>query len=156
MPKTGKLKTLFILESLVSFLQAMTFLFMPFASHASGQSYKMVVGVFFWLLLLFQIIFFFWMRNEKNVYLFFHRDLENKLTKRPGILNFFQNKYATVADILFFISVFSFILTNIVWRFKVDTWNENLLFFFIFLTAFSFDMHCLLNGKTFQIFNIHS
>ncbi len=67
--------------------------------------------------------------------------------KRVGLIHFFQNTEAFIADIVMFVSVIGFILVKIL--------TDNLIVTFIFLGAFvfAFGMHCMLNGTNYVYIN---
>ena len=60
--------------------------------------------------------------------------------KKIGLINFFQNNYATVADVLMFISLLAVIILE--WVARIQSIAISVFGVFIF----SFNMHCLLNG----------
>lgn len=66
--------------------------------------------------------------------------------RKIGVISFFQNKYASLADISFFISLVCFVVSMV-----CTNMNGNNFINFIFWTilVFSFSMHCILNGKVF-------
>lgn len=64
-----------------------------------------------------------------------------------GLISFFKNKPAIVADVVMFVSIVCFIVAKI--------WIDNLYLLFICLAifVFSFGMHCMLNGKNYFYLN---
>ncbi len=67
--------------------------------------------------------------------------------KQLGLISFFKNREAVIADITMFTSIFCFIIA----RFCSD--NLYLMFIFLALFIFSFGMHCMLNGKNYIYLN---
>lgn len=63
--------------------------------------------------------------------------------KQFGLICFFQNKEAKIADIAMFVVIICFIIT------KIFTDSFYWLFIFLALFVFSFGMHCMLNGKNY-------
>lgn len=78
--------------------------------------------------------------TRKNSYIF---KKENSRIKQFGLIFFFKNKEATVADIAMIVSLLGFAAVRI----YAD--SLFLLFFFLAVFVFSFGMHCLLNGKNY-------
>lgn len=64
--------------------------------------------------------------------------------KQFGLIHFFQNKIATIADIAMFVSIIGIIAS----RFVTDNLFSVFLFIAIFL--FAFGMHCMLNGANYR------
>lgn len=78
---------------------------------------------------------------------------ESALRKKPdltryrgvGVVKFFQNKYAVVADIVMSVALIAFV--------AVILWAEHLLvlsFILLAILIFSFGMHCILNGVNYK------
>ena len=67
--------------------------------------------------------------------------------KQLGLISFFKNREAKIADIVMFVSIICFIVTRIC--------TDNIYWLFIFLASFvfSFGMHCMLNGKNYIYLN---
>lgn len=67
--------------------------------------------------------------------------------KQLGLISFFKNREAKIADIAMFVSIVCFIVTRIC--------TDNIYWLFIFLATFvfSFGMHCMLNGKNYIYLN---
>ncbi len=67
--------------------------------------------------------------------------------KRLGLIHFFGNIPAVICDILMFISLVGFIITNVLMGTTI--WP----FIFLSLLIFSFGMHCMLNGSNYVYIN---
>lgn len=64
----------------------------------------------------------------------------------PGIISFFSNKIAMIADIAVIISIVAFVIICITeLRFKY------IAFVTLFLLIFSLHMHCLFNGRIYKL-----
>ena len=64
----------------------------------------------------------------------------------PGIISFFSNKIAMIADIAVIISIVAFVIICITeLRFKY------IAFVVLFLLIFSLHMHCLFNGRIYKL-----
>lgn len=115
---------------------------MPYNSKTDGVTdMKILTGVMFWLgligTMLFASLINYFRRKDK----LFNKAAEkyNKL----ALIHFFQNRPATVFDVILILAVLGFM--------SVLIFDLNLFFKFSFLSAiiFSFGMHCLLNGINF-------
>lgn len=109
-------------------------------------TFKKVIALLFWLCVIFEQIFF-WLSNNKR------KKLENQLINedklivnylQPGLVSFFRNKEATVADIAFISS--SVLLTVLSVNSSKIGWLILSTVAMVFLT---FNLHCLLNGKNY-------
>lgn len=60
--------------------------------------------------------------------------------KKLALIHFFQNKKALIMDAIMFASLIAFIITSLI------TDNLIIQFLFVSMFAFSFGMHCMLNG----------
>lgn len=141
---------LFFEISMLSFIASGAgLLFVPFAN-INQKGFEKALGIFIALLFWGGIIcgiFFLLKTNERR------RLLESRLARkkiqtatagRLGVLSFFKNKIAMIADIVFAVSVVSFILCVI---FAAD--NAWACIILIVLLYWSFTLHCFLNGKNF-------
>lgn len=104
-----------------------------------------ISGTCFWCGLIGTI----WLSIRINLYRkkskYFNENSEIK--KQFGLIKFFQNKIATVADIVMFISILALII-EILWINKVMV-----LYVTIAVLVFSFGMHCMLNGIDYRFIN---
>ena len=75
-----------------------------------------------------------------------HIDVKSIRLKKLGVLNFFQNKAARIADIVMFISIIGFVIIRC-----TDVTTVSFIFFAVFI--FSFGMHCMLNGINYKYMN---
>lgn len=64
--------------------------------------------------------------------------------KQFGLIHFFQNKAAIVADVAMFVSIIGIIVSRFV------TNNLFSVFLFIAIFLFAFGMHCMLNGANYR------
>lgn len=64
---------------------------------------------------------------------------------RAGIITFFRNAYAGIADALWIVSLL--LLTA---SFFAESLQGSVQFVFAFMTVFMFHMHCILNGENFR------
>lgn len=72
-----------------------------------------------------------------------HKNNKNSL---PGIISFFSNKIAMIADITAIVSAIAFVIICITeLRFKY------IAFIVLFFVIFSLHMHCLFNGRIYKL-----
>lgn len=111
-----------------------------------------IAGVLFWLFLILGYLVFSRIAKHRRLY-------EKKATssdngrfsradnkKKPGIICFFSNIFALVADIVL---ILSFILTLVIIIF-IPTTSLVIQIILISLLLFSLHMHCVLNGINFR------
>ncbi len=72
---------------------------------------------------------------------------KDKKKNQLGLICFFKNKEAKIADIAMFISIICFIVV------KICRGNLYLQFVLLAMFVFSFGMHCMLNGKNYFYLN---
>jgi len=101
---------------------------------------SVIIGILFWIGFIgtvFAVI---------RLYLCQKRDgTRDKMEKRQvGLVLFFKNKLAIVFDSMMFASILGFVLT------KACMQGILVPFIFLALVVFSFGMHCMLNGSTYE------
>lgn len=63
----------------------------------------------------------------------------------PGVCSFFKTESGFLADVLFILSLITYIVL------AIGNWGVNVAqYIFIFLLVLSFRLHCILNGKNFR------
>lgn len=131
----------FLLLSMISFfIMSATFLVMPLIQtdiDSGNNFYNIIIGIVFWITLIFGIISLFLARKNIN-------GIKDE-KKGIGLIRFFQNKIATIFDVLLMISIIGLIVMTI-------ATDGTLYICYILFSAvtFSFIMHCILNGKMFN------
>jgi len=139
MRKLHNYNKLLISSMLFMFLFSTSFLMMPIASGlglSGDPSLLYITGLWFWLSAVLAGITFV-LANKK-------RKTADVNRNRPGIFCFLKNQWAKLADSAFGVSLFGLVLVLIVASQSYFT------FIFVFLSVFTFLMHCVLNGKNFQ------
>ena len=133
----------------VTFLTALSisFLLMPFVTQTENETMLLVflTGILFWIGLIGTIVVYVFIAYSKQKSKEFRK--RNSYNKRLGIMHFFQNVWASVFDVVMFLSLIGFTITCI--------WMETTYLPFIFLSVFSFSfgMHCMLNGSNYTYIN---
>lgn len=132
-------KEKFILLQLLFFLvSSIDVLFIPLGSYGDTTAKKVlavVIGIIFWLFLAAGVAMNFVIKAR------FGKDY---FEGRFGLISFFKNKYAIIMDILM-------IITLIFSVYVISTKTSSYLgLIAISLFLFSFESHCVLNGKYFN------
>lgn len=131
--------------SLLAF--AVSFLLMPLGEEAlNGQisNYAFIAGLMFWIsmavLLVTQCVLAF----RRRAWCKTHRNKRASVTQRIGLISFFKNKFAMVADVVMLLSLIGLVVVLI-----LTQGIGYVCYVFVSLFVFSFGMHCILNGKVF-------
>ena len=95
-------------------------------------------GISFWIALISTVGMAIRINNSRRRSSTFNMNYEG--LKKLGLIHFFQNKQALIMDMIMFASLITFVVA----RFLV--WNITVQFLFVSMFAFSFGMHCMLNG----------
>lgn len=146
--KRKKVDIIWLCSSIFSFLVlAVSFLLMPLESESPSDRlsiYSLVVGIVFWLSLMTGIVTQCVLAYRRRVWYGFHRIRRSRATQRIGLISFFKNPYAIVADIIGIVSLIGLIVAAI-----VTQGTGYICYVFVSLFVFFFSMHCVLNGKIF-------
>lgn len=97
-----------------------------------------IVGALFWIALLSTIRMAIRINSSRRKNSAFNSKYGN--LKKLALIHFFQNKKALIMDAVMFASLIAFVITRLV------TDNLIIQFLFVSMFAFSFGMHCMLNG----------
>lgn len=140
--KNKSLMSLFIFSLICMIIFAASFLLMPVANSISlnegKNGFLYTVGIMFWGSLLVSQVLTLLVSIKRK------KGCEKRDTQKlPGIVSFFSNKEARIADILAAI----FIVIFAVCVFATDSY---LIYVFMFLSVLLFEAHCVLNGKNYK------
>lgn len=134
--------------SVFSFLSlSISFLLMPLGSETSNGSlsvYTLVAGIMFWVSLFLGIVTQCVLSHRRKMWYVIHRVRRLRTGQKTGLVSFFENPFAAVADIALIITLIGLIITVV-----LAQGGEYLYYILISVLVFSFSMHCILNGKTF-------
>lgn len=121
-------------------LWSASFLLMPIASKQADKNMLLtyIAGSMFWLGALCTLLSALTINSSRKKSKTFME--QNAHVKQLGLIHFFKNKEAMVADIVLIVSVFGFVVARIWIKPNIVT------FIFMALCLFSFGMHCMLNG----------
>ncbi len=121
-------------------LFAASFLMMPVANGISLNEGKngilYLVGIVFWLSFLLSQVMMITVSIKRKA------DKRYSKKKRLGLISFFSNREATIADILTAVFTAVFVICTL-------TTDSYLIYVFLCLAVLSFEMHCVLNGKNY-------
>ena len=126
--ENSKGKAFLLLSMIAFFIMSATFLVMPLIQtniDSGSNAYNIIIGIIFWLTLIFGMISLFLARKNINGI--------KEIKRGIGLIKFFQNK----------------IIGLIILTIATD---GTLYICYIFFSAvtFTFIMHCILNGKMFN------
>lgn len=147
MKNIRKIKRLFWLAVGFLFLMSATILFMPVVSKAGENNRQvfMLMGTVFWGSAIVGYTMILLANAERKWFLKNKVGIDNKMNCLPGIITFFANIPATIADVVTFLSVVLTVIINFTNR-RYDYISYVLLF----LLVLSLNMHCLFNGRIYK------
>jgi MFS family permease len=125
------------------FLMSFTFLLMPLIPYFRSQILSYVLGVCFWLFLALGLLFAFLASSTVKNALWDARRGKEWNQHPIGLIAFGKNLYGLIADILCLLSLVAAVIVG-----RTSYSNRYIMYVLIFLAAFSFMMHCMLNGRT--------
>lgn len=131
--------------SITSFLLfSLSFLLMGLSDSAATGIKSMIPGIMFWLFLIAGIVIQIILIVRRKKRIIRERTYSIEKPKNVGIVSFFQNYPALIADCVFFICLISLVFVFI--------YNPNGLIGYVILSigAFSFCMHCIFNGRVYN------
>ncbi len=142
-----KKEMIWLYISIISFfLMSASFLVMPFDYKTTGiEAMDFLGGIMFWMFLILgiasQIIL---AQKRKNWFIKNHvRRFKGK--SKIGIVAFFQNLPAIIADCMVILSVLGLTISAI-----VTDGTGYVCYIFVSSLVFSFSMHCIFNGKIYN------
>ena len=132
--------------SIVSFfMMSLIFIVMMLDSEITimnNRELAITEGACFWAFLLLGIAAIIVLTVRRREWI----NINNKIIKkRIGVISFFRNVPALIADIIFISSLIAFVVASIV----TNMYGE-ICFVLLSIVVFSFCMHCILNGKIYH------
>lgn len=121
-------------------LLSITIFLMPFVNSIKKETeFPMyIVGASFWIALILTLIISSRINNLRRNSTAFNNEYNS--LRKLALIHFFQNKPAIIMDAIMFASLIAFVIARLV------TDNLIIQFLFVSMFAFSFGMHCMLNG----------
>lgn len=141
----NKIKLLFVLSVICMALLSASFLVMPYGSEqslAGDNTFLILSGLLFWIPLVGACTCLLLVNRE--------RKKQDKRKNKPrwfqtvGIIRFFTNKPAALADALWIGSLTGFIV------FMAVNQTGYGVYVFLCLTVFTLQLHCVLNGENYK------
>ncbi len=153
MAKTNK--TILIISLIAYLIVGLSVFLMMFNepdAMGSLNSSDYILGGIFWVCLLLgsisQIILTVKVKHWKNDNF---EAIEMKRTHlKPGVISFFKNVPGIVSDLVFVVSLITFIITNV-----VSNGTGIACYLSLSLAIFSFCSHCIFNGKNYYYISNH-
>lgn len=134
--------------SIIFFLMlSVSFLLMPLGNEASTESislYTLIAGLMFWISIIMGIITQCVLAYRRKNWQAIHRIKKARVAQRIGLISFFKNSYAAIADAATILSLIGLVIVMI-----ATQGSGYICYVCISLFVFSFSMHCILNGKVF-------
>ena len=126
---------------------SVSFLLMPLGGDAPTEeisSYAIVSGIIFWLSILMGSATQYVLAYRRRSWYKINRLRKVRTAQKIGLISFFKNTYAVVADAIAILSLLGLVIAMI-----VTQGTGYICYVFVSLFVFSFSMHCILNGKIF-------
>lgn len=146
LPEKRRRKMMWLYTGFLALL-AISVCLMPFGNSLKDKTAILMYlsGATFWIGLIGTIFMAVIINNSRKNSCRFNKCFGNQ--KQLGVIHFFQNTEATIADITMFVSIVTFIIAKI--------WISEIIVSFILLAIciFSFGMHCMLNGINYRYIN---
>ncbi len=143
-----RVKTNLILAIIFLSIHAATFLLMPLASEYADVTHRIsliALGSTFWAAMLAGYVFLLIANVHRRQFARKKLNGDYRMNSRIGVLTFFANTPAIVADIILFVSIAVF---GAMLLFKA---TENYgTFVMLFLLDLSMNLHCILNGRIYK------
>jgi len=139
-------KSCFVMIIIGFLVSSSTVFLIPFASfkeNGLANVLAYVIGGGFWIGLLLSIIFLL-ILNSIRVKTEKATKKQTRKSTKIGLIKIFSNRIATFFDMLFVISLVSQIVIMV-----LKNTNQVLAITVLFLVAFSFEMHCVFNGRNY-------
>ena len=140
-------KIVYMISIFFMLVFSLSFLAMPPASKLSlnegDNSLLIATGIVFWFSLMMAYALFTFVNFRRRRF----QKKKNKGSKRAvGLIRFFSNTPAKIADIAMVVSFLLFLL------FSIFT-DSYFIYIFLAITVFAFQMHCVLNGENYLYIN---
>lgn len=147
MKSVKKITCFFWLAVVFLLLMSVTILFMPMASKAGEDNRQvlLLMGTVFWGSAIIGHMMLIFANAKRKRFLKNEVGVDSKMNCLPGIITFFANVPATIADVVAILSLILTVVINFT-NLKYDYISYVLLF----LLILSLNMHCLFNGRIYK------
>lgn len=126
---------------------SVSFLLMPLGSETPTENISvntMVAGLMFWISIIMGIVTQCVLAHRRKSWYVIHRIRKVRVTQKVGLISFFKNSYATIADAATILSLIGLVIAMI-----ATQGTGYICYVLVSLFVFSFSMHCIVNGKVF-------
>ena len=143
-----RIKRLFWIAVVFLSLMAGSILLMPLATKIGEENRSILLGVglAFWLSMIAGYFFVYVANRERKWFIRKKLDGDVGMGCRPGVITFFDNVLATVADVVMIASFLLLIGVSF-----TELKYEYISYVLLSLLIFSLNMHCLLNGRIYKV-----
>lgn len=143
----NKVNFIWFIVSITSYaLMSASLLLIPLDKTIEYDAMDIVPGVMFWLFLVLGIIGQIVLSARYKRFVKFDKQKKGqKRNSKIGLLSFFKNIPAIIADVGFVIGLMAFVIAM-----KVTEGLGNICYVFLAVCIFSFCAHCIFNGKIFR------
>ncbi len=146
MVSINKIKKLFWFAVAILTVMSATILVMPFSANINDRRAVVAVGLTFWVSAIVGYTLLIFANRERKKFIFNKLDRDFSMNFKIGILSFFSNIPASVADAMLIGSSFAFIVI------RFTNWqSEYISYVLLFILFLSFNMHCIFNGRIYKI-----
>lgn len=142
-----KIKKLYWFAVAFLFLMSASILIMPMAVRMAEEDGIMdvLIGCVFWISAIAGYTLLAIANSERRWFIKYKTDGDIKMGCFPGIISFFTNVPATVADVTMIASCLLFAIIS-----STSHGNDYVSYVLLFLLVFSLHMHCLFNGRIYK------
>lgn len=134
--------------SIISFLLlSLSFMLMPIESEDSFEGlskFSLVAGIMFWISLVAGIVTQIVLVHRRKKWYVANRVKRGQFQQKIGIISFFRNAYAIMADIVAILSLIGLIIAMV-----ATHGTGYICYILVSVFVFAFCMHCILNGKVY-------
>lgn len=147
MRSINRIKLLFRFAVVFLFLMSGSVLIMPMATKIAEEERSILIftGLIFWISLIAGYGLLFVANKERKYFIRCKLDGDVRMGCRPGIITFFDNVPATIADVAMIASFVLFVGINF-----TEQKYGYISYVLLFILGFSLNMHCLFNGRIYK------
>ncbi len=148
MRSINRIKQLFWFATIFLLLMAGSILIMPMATKVGEEDRTVLLlsGLVFWISCIAGYTLLFMANKERKYFIRRKLNGDPSMDCKPGIITFFDNVPATIADVAMIASFLLF-----VGMYFTELKYEYISYVLLFIFVFSLNMHCLFNGRIYKI-----
>ncbi len=147
MRSINRIKQLFWFSAVFLFLMSGSILIMPMATKVGEEdrSILLLSGLVFWISCITGYTLLFMANKERKYFIRRKLNGDPSMDCKPGIITFFDNVPATIADVAMIASFLLFVGV-----YFTELKYEYISYVLLFILVFSLNMHCLFNGRIYK------